>query len=216
MITAPDTAIADLRPHPRNYQRHPPDQLDEIARSITEHGYFRNIVVARGGVILAGHGVVEAAARLGHTTVPVLQLDIDPDSPEALKVLVADNEISRLAVVDDRALTEMLRDILESAETALEGTGFTAEQLAALALATRPSSELADWSAALEWVGLPEFAGDGQAALRLIVNFDSVEDRERLVAEYQLTIDVKRDALGQWSTRWPWRPRDDRASIEYQ
>ena len=216
MITAPDVEIDELRPHPRNYQRHPDDQLDEIARSISEHGYFRNIVVARDHTILAGHGVVEAARRLGHRTVPVLLLDVEADSPQALKVLVADNEISRLAEIDDRALTEMLREIMHEAETALDGTGFTPEQLAALTMVTRSADELADFDAAAEWVGMPEFEA-ADARIALAIYFDTEEDRSRFVDEHD-DIEPHRhgDGARVWSARWPTREPLDLVSIGFE
>lgn len=217
MITAPDVAIDELHPHPRNYQRHPDDQLDEIGRSIVEHGYFRNIVVANDGTILAGHGVVEAARKLGHTHVPVLRLDVDPDSPQALKVIVADNEISRLADVDDRALTDMLREIMHEAETSLAGTGFTPEQLAALAMITRTADELNDLDAAAEWVGLPEFVTDDTVRALLSISFESYEDRAEFVKRHADVVPhFAGDESRTWSARWPARERDDLASIRFE
>src|SRR5258707_279190 len=97
-------AVADLKPHPQNYREHPDDELEHIVESIRANGFYRNVVVARDNTLLAGHGVVQAAKKLGKTEIPVLRLDLDPDDPKALKVLVGDNEIARMAMVDDRAL----------------------------------------------------------------------------------------------------------------
>jgi hypothetical protein len=69
-------AVDDLKPHPRNYRIHPEDQLQHIIRSIQEH-FYRNVVAAREGTILAGHGVVIAARKLGLSKVPVVRLAID-------------------------------------------------------------------------------------------------------------------------------------------
>jgi len=88
--------LDSLLPHPKNYRLHPDDQLEHIAASIRQHGLYRNVVVARGGVILAGHGVVQAAGRLGLAELPVVDVDLDPDDPRALKILTGDNEIERL------------------------------------------------------------------------------------------------------------------------
>jgi ParB-like chromosome segregation protein Spo0J len=101
-------AIADLKPHPKNYRAHPPDQLAHIAQSIREHGVYRNIVIARDGTVLAGHGVLEALKQLESTHATVVRLDIGPDDPRAIKVLTGDNEIGRLAEIDDRVLSELL------------------------------------------------------------------------------------------------------------
>jgi len=92
--------VASLKPHPVNYRKHPEDQLRHIERSVKEHGFYRNVVVARDGTILAGHGVVLAAKRLKRDKVPVIRLPLAADDLRALKVLTSDNEISRLAEVD--------------------------------------------------------------------------------------------------------------------
>jgi ParB-like chromosome segregation protein Spo0J len=64
--------LASLKPHPRNYRIHPDDQLEHIIKSIQEHGFYRNVVAARDGTILAGHGVVQAALKMGLKGVPVV------------------------------------------------------------------------------------------------------------------------------------------------
>ena len=69
-------AISGLRPHPRNYREHPEDQLEHIKASIVENGFYRNVVAARDGTILAGHGVVLAATAMGLRKVPVIRLDL--------------------------------------------------------------------------------------------------------------------------------------------
>src|SRR5262245_55372260 len=76
--------IATLKRHPKNYREHPPEQIEHLKRSIREHGFYRNVVVARDDTILAGHGVVAAARHLGLKTMPVIRLAIDPDTPAAL------------------------------------------------------------------------------------------------------------------------------------
>ena len=115
--------VGKLKPHQRNYKEHPEQQLEHIIKSIEEHGFYRNIVIAKDNTILAGHGVVQASKLMGKQKVPVIRLDIDSDSTQALKVLTSDNEIGNLAMVDDRQLSEVLKDILDE-ELDLTGTGF--------------------------------------------------------------------------------------------
>src|SRR4029450_12354387 len=83
--------LADLRPHPRNYRSHPPEQIAHLAESIRANGVYRNVVAARDLTLLAGRGVFEAAAPLGLETIPVRVLPLDPLSPPALKILAGDN-----------------------------------------------------------------------------------------------------------------------------
>lgn len=124
------TAIDKLKPHPRNYRRHPDVQIEHLMQSITEHGFYRNVVTARDGTILAGHGVIEASKKLGRKKVLTVHLDIDPESPQALKLMAGDNTIANLAEDDDRALAEILKSLHQADE--LLGTGFDADMLAAL------------------------------------------------------------------------------------
>ena len=122
-----------LKPHPRNYKTHPDEQIDHIMRSIEEHGFYRNVVIARDNTILAGHGIVEAVRKMGSVeTVPVIRLDLDPDDPRALKVLTGDNELGKVAETDLRGLSEVLRDVFKADD--LNGTGFDAQSLAALVM----------------------------------------------------------------------------------
>lgn len=121
--------LDELRPHPENYRAHPDDQRRHLVGSIRRHGLYRNVVVARDSTILAGHGVVEAVREIGLAEIPVVRLDLAPDDPEALAVLTGDNEVARLALVDDRHLAALLRRVRETSPEHLLGTGFNAEGL---------------------------------------------------------------------------------------
>jgi hypothetical protein len=154
------TPVAELRPHPKNYRQHPADQLAHIKASLGEHGFYRNVVIARDGTILAGHGVVQAARELGIEQLPAVRLNLDPDDRRALKVLAGDNEIARSGIVDDRALTELLKSVAGGDLDQLLGTGFNAEQLAILTFTTRMQSEIPDMQAAREWVGMPAYTSE--------------------------------------------------------
>jgi ParB-like chromosome segregation protein Spo0J len=203
-------AIDRLKPHPRNYRTHPPDQLAHIVRSIEEHGIYRNIVVARDYTILAGHGVVRALTQMKRTEAPVLRLPIDPDSPQALKLLAGDNEIGHLAEIDDRMFTEILKEIRDLGE--LLGTGYDDMMLQNLIYVTQPADAIRDDTAWAE-AGMPEYA-NGALALKLIVSFRSEADRERFATEFNLRI-LKREAAT-WATWWPWREAQDAASLRFE
>ena len=79
--------LDSLQDHPRNYREHPDDQLEHLIASIKEQGFYKNVAVARDGTILAGHGVVKAARKMGLEEIPVVRLDLEPDDPKALKLL---------------------------------------------------------------------------------------------------------------------------------
>lgn len=207
--------IAALRPHPRNYKQHPASQLAHLQASIAQHGLYRNVVISADSVLLAGHGVVAAAQAEGRTHIPAVRLRCLADSDEALHVLVADNEVQRLALSDDRALTELLKGLYQDAQddTALLGTGFDAAQLAALTFVTRPASEIADKDEAAEWVGMPGYTGDADT-VRLVVTFADCTARDNFLN--YLNITVPNPTARTISTWYPPKERDDVSSVEFE
>lgn len=205
-------SVADLVPHPRNYKAHPDDQIAHIMESIRTHGVYRNVVVARDGrTILAGHGVREAALRLKRETVLGVRVDLDPGEPLALKLLAGDNEMARLGMTDDRGLTELLRDVKDSA--GLLGTGFDDMMLANLLMVSRPASEVRDFNSAAEWVGMPEYESGGTLP-KLVITFLNEEDRKQFTEQQGIRIDKVAGLT--WSTRWPFTEREDVAGVRFE
>lgn len=207
-------AITDLKPHPRNYRKHPNDQIEHLMESLAEHGIYRNIVVARDNTVLAGHGVIEAARRRGIKKIPIRRLDLDPLEPRALKVLAGDNGVSHLGEIDDRALTELLKEIKNTDEVGLLGTGYNEQMLANLVFVTRPESELKDFDAAAEWVGMPEY-DTGQEFWRLIILFRKEIDRVKFTKEVGVQITRGKGKLTE-SAWWPPREKDDVKSVRFR
>ena len=204
-------AANELKPHPKNYREHPADQLEHIVQSIKENGHYRNVVIAKDGTILAGHGVVKASKQLNLETIPVVRLDLAPDDPKAVKVLTGDNEIAHLGVVDDRLLSELLKEVKESDIDGLLGTGYDDAMLANLVMVTRDSSEIKDFNAAAEWVGMPDFEA-ATPSTRLVLHFDDEQGRNSLIAELGVKVHKPAGEGSAWSAKWPSRPDDDRAS----
>lgn len=117
-------AIASLKPHPENYRKHPETQVLEIAESIKQHGIYKNIVIAKDGTILAGHGLVLGAQKLGLEQLPVVRIPLAPDHPRARKLVAADNGIPGMAEDDPEALAALLRAIRDGDDLGLLGTGY--------------------------------------------------------------------------------------------
>lgn len=200
---------SDLRSHPKNYQRHPEDQIAHIIKSIETHGFYRNVVVANDNTILAGHGVVEAATKMGKTMVPVIKLNIASDDPRAIKVMTSDNEIQNLAEVDDRALTELLRELAVENSVGLDGTGFNQQQLSALVFTTRPGSEVASKQESEAWVGMPAYH-EGSAPIKLIVSFECEADRADFAAKLGIKLTDASKSL--W---WPVKEMNDLKRVAF-
>ena len=210
-------AVADLKPHPRNYRTHTDEQLEHLVQSIQEHGLYRNVVVSRDGVILAGHGVVQAARRLQLPRVPGVRLDLDANDPRALKLLIGDNQIGQLAGVDDRQLTDMLKTINESELTTLIGTGYDATQLAALVMVTRPAHEIKGDDDAGEWVGLPEHdASTRPKAIAVTVFCATEDDRAAFYKKLRATDKHITRRQSQQSIWWPLRERTPAHAEAYE
>lgn len=166
--------LSELWAHRGNYRGHPDSQMEHLTQSLREHGFYRNVVVARDGTILAGHGIAAAAQRIGLKKIPVTRLAIEPDSPEALKIIAGDNELAKLGEMDDRQLTEILRGVRD--EVGLLGTGFDIETLTSLIMVTRPASEIQGVGAAAEWIGLPEYESP-ELPFKVVILCESEEDR---------------------------------------
>ena len=65
---------SDLVPYARNARTHSAKQIAEIAASITEFGFTSPVLIDEAGGIIAGHGRVLAAKKLGMTEVPTITL----------------------------------------------------------------------------------------------------------------------------------------------
>lgn len=209
--------LADLKPHPRNYRGHPADQLEHIRESIRRTGIYRNVVIAEDGTILAGHGVVMAAQSLGLETVPAIRLPIGPNDPVALKVLTGDNEIGHLGEIDDRRLSEILKEIKDVDISGLAGTGYDDLMLAALVMVTRPSGEIADFNEASQWVGMPGCEPKDDD-LKVVVVFRNKKDRDawvKIAEQAGMDLKMHYKSAAVWSTWWPPKDRDDLASVRF-
>ncbi len=104
--------VGDLKPHPKNPNRHPEQQLAMLAKIIQHQGWRAPIVISkRSGFVVSGHGRLEAAKLLGLESVPVNEQQFATEADE-LAHLVADNRIAELAEMDNRALQELIEDNL--------------------------------------------------------------------------------------------------------
>lgn len=66
--------LADLRPHAGNARVHSAEQLEQIKASMLAFGFTNPLLVDEDGVLIAGHGRLEAATAIGMAQVPVIVL----------------------------------------------------------------------------------------------------------------------------------------------
>jgi DNA modification methylase len=93
-----------LLAYQRNARTHSEEQVGQIARSMQEFGWTVPILVDEGGIIIAGHGRVLAAAKLGYPEVPVMVANGWTEA-QRMAYRLADNQIPMNAGWD----TDMLR-----------------------------------------------------------------------------------------------------------
>ncbi len=88
--------LAELKPHPGNAKTHSPKQVGHIVRSMTEFGWTNPILVDEEGNVLAGHGRLEAAKRLGMTSVPTICIS-HMTAAQKRAYIIADNRMNEIA-----------------------------------------------------------------------------------------------------------------------
>lgn len=120
--------IARLVPYDRNPRTHSDDQIAQLAAAMTEFGFTQPILVDEQSGILAGHGRLMAAKRLGLTIVPVIELT-HLSEPQKKAYVIADNKLALESGWDAQVLAANLRDLQDDGYD-LELTGFDDEDLA--------------------------------------------------------------------------------------
>lgn len=103
-------ALSSLKPYERNARTHSDEQIEQIARSIKEFGFINPVLIDEDGTIIAGHGRVMAAGRVGMTEVPVLYVEDLTDEQKKAYVLV-DNKLTELGGWDFELLDSEILDL---------------------------------------------------------------------------------------------------------
>src|SRR6202158_3051139 len=118
-----------LIPSPRNARTHSDAQIAEVAGSIRAFGFTNPLLVGEDGDVVAGHGRLEAARRLGLTEVPGIPLR-GLTELQRRQLMLADNRIALNAGWDVEMLRLELKD-LSALGADLSTLGFTSHELAA-------------------------------------------------------------------------------------
>lgn len=119
--------IEKLIPYENNARTHSAEQVTKIAASIAEFGFTNPILASKAGIVIAGHGRLEAAKHLGLREVPVLVL---PHLTEKQRraLTLADNRLAEDAGWDYDKLAHELDELHEEGFN-LSVIGFTREEL---------------------------------------------------------------------------------------
>ena len=117
----------DLKPWPGNPRTHSDKQLAKLKASIQTFGFTAPVLVDEAGVILSGHGRVQAAKELGLAQIPTRVLSGLSEVKKRAYV-IADNKIAQLSGWDQTLLKSEL-EILIREEFEVEATGFSTAEI---------------------------------------------------------------------------------------
>ncbi len=122
--------INDLIPYARNSRTHSEEQVTQIASSIKEFGFTNPIIIDEQGGIIAGHGRVMAAKKLGIKEVPCVQVNGWTEAQKKAYV-IADNKLALNAGWDEKMLS-LEFDELQELGFDLSLTGFSKDEILSL------------------------------------------------------------------------------------
>jgi DNA modification methylase len=124
-----EVAVDKLIPYAKNSRTHSPEQVAQIAASIKEFG-FRNPILVDGVGIIAGHGRLMAAQKLGLDQVPTIDCS-DMTESQKKAYIIADNKLALNAGWDNAMLIIEMQE-LEDEGFDLSLLGFDDKELNAL------------------------------------------------------------------------------------
>lgn len=122
--------IERVREYERNSRTHSASQVDRIAASMMEFGFTSPLLVDADDVLVAGHGRLAAAQKLGLEEVPVIVLG-HLTAEQRRAYVIADNQLALQAGWDEELLAQEL-DMLQASDFDLDLLGFDGDELTKL------------------------------------------------------------------------------------
>ncbi len=120
--------ISVLIPYARNARTHSDEQIAQIAGSIKEFGFNNPVLIDKDNGVMAGHGRLAAARKLGLKEVPCIRLEHLTETQRKAYIL-ADNKIAMNSTWD-RDLLKLELEELHQDDFKMELVGFDANELA--------------------------------------------------------------------------------------
>ncbi len=137
-------SVFALKPCGANARVHSPKQIAEIAASIEAFGFNNPVLVDKTNTIIAGHGRVAAAKKLGLETVPVIRLEHLTDAQKRAYIL-ADNKLAEKAGWDREILAIELQHLTTiDTDFDVTVTGFEMGEIDLLLGEIKPKADAAD------------------------------------------------------------------------
>jgi DNA modification methylase len=140
--------IEKLIPYAKNSRTHSEEQVAQLAGSIKEFGFNNPVLIGQDDVIIAGHGRVMAARKVGLMEVPCIRLKHLTET-QRKAYIIADNRLALNAGWDNELLTIELNDLLAD-NFALDILGFDVDELKNLLDPVKPTEGLTDEDAVPE------------------------------------------------------------------
>lgn len=119
--------INELKPYENNSRTHDESQIKQICESIKEYGWTNPVLIDEKGMIIAGHGRVEAGKKLDMKEVPSIVLSGLTEAQKKAYV-IADNKMALNAGWNEELLKTELENLKEL-DFDLEITGFNIDEL---------------------------------------------------------------------------------------
>ncbi len=110
--------LSDIKPYEKNAKKHPKKQVEQVANSIKEFGFNQPVVVDKNGVLIVGHGRLEAAKLLGLEEIPTITVDLTEEQAKAYRL--ADNKLNE----SEWDMSLVIEELKELSEPMLLLTGF--------------------------------------------------------------------------------------------
>lgn len=106
-------ALTALAPYPKNARTHSEEQVDKIAKSLQEFGFINPVLIDSKNMIIAGHGRVLAAKKIGMEKVPCVRVEGLTDE-QIRAYILADNRLAEDAGWDDDILKAELQELKDN------------------------------------------------------------------------------------------------------
>lgn len=191
--------IKEIKTNPNNPRIIKDEKFKKLVKSIQDFPAMleiRPIVIDENNVVLGGNQRLKACKEAGLKNVPVIYVD-NLTEKEKQEFIIKDN--SNMGDWDWNILTDKwsFEDLEEwGIDTLNFGNTDVIEQV----------------NYETEWVGMPEFESK-EEGYKLIVNFETTEDRETFVRERNIEISRKLDKT--WITTYPYKERFDQKLLRY-
>lgn len=162
-LSALATPIEDLILLPGNPRK---GDVEAVKRSYEKFGQRKPIVALLDGTVIAGNHQLMAARELGWTRIAVVRVDDDDQTAKAFAL--ADNRTGDLGSYDNDALLQLLQDVAGDGDL-LIATGFNADDLNDLMIATQAPPSLSDLAGELDPEAIKAATGAGDDRMSVVV-----------------------------------------------